>query len=95
MNLDTKERYLAAIWEELLGVPAGPDDNFFDLGGNSMQGMQMAERVARETGLQIKLVRLASQGLSEIAVDLPEAPGSGNRIGFGARLKRLFGGASA
>ncbi|MCF7220948.1 non-ribosomal peptide synthetase [Marilutibacter chinensis] len=94
-SLDPKERYLAAIWEEMLGIRVRPDDNFFDLGGNSMQGMQMAERVARETGLQIKLVRLASQGLSEIAVDLPADPGSGPRPGFGARLKRLFGGASS
>ena len=68
---DARVRYLVDLWSELLGTQVEPGDNFFDLGGNSMLGVQMAERVARDTGLRIKLVRLAAQDLDEIAADLP------------------------
>ncbi|MFJ4952734.1 amino acid adenylation domain-containing protein [Streptomyces sp. NPDC088760] len=33
---------LAAIWESVLGLPVGPDDNFFALGGNSLHAMRVA-----------------------------------------------------
>lgn len=92
---DARVRYLVDLWSELLGIPASPGDNFFDLGGNSMLGVQMAERVARDTGLRIKLVRLASQNLDQIAADLPASFGAGSPIGLSTRLvrnvRRLFG----
>ena len=71
-----------------------PSDNFFDIGGNSMMAVQMAERVARDTGVRIKLMRLAVRSVAEIATDLPEDAGakpasSGNVLG---RIRRLFGG---
>ncbi len=92
---DTRVRYLVDLWSELLGAPASPGDNFFDLGGNSMLGVQMAERVARETGLRIKLVRLAAQDLGQIAADLPCSFGREASSGLSTRLignvKRLFG----
>ena len=40
------ERALAAIWQELLGVAApGVDDDFFDVGGNSLAAMQVVTRI--------------------------------------------------
>ena len=92
---DPRIRYLVDLWSELLEVPVSPEDNFFELGGNSMLGVQMAERVARDTGLRIKLVRLAAQDLAQIAADLPASLGSESAAGLGGRLargvKRLFG----
>jgi acyl-coenzyme A synthetase/AMP-(fatty) acid ligase len=94
--LDPRVRYLIDVWSELLGTRAGPDDNFFDLGGHSMLAVQMANRVARDTGVRIKLIRLGAETLARIAADLPDAapsqvaaPGVGGRIGSG--LRRLLG----
>jgi hypothetical protein len=92
---DPRVRYLAALWSELLGTAAGPDDNFFDLGGHSMLAVQMANRVARDTGARIRLVRLATQTLSQVAAELPDtvvepaagAPGGG----LVRNVMRLFG----
>jgi acyl carrier protein len=40
------EGQVARIWEEVLGLEGiAPDDNFFDLGGNSLDAMRLAERV--------------------------------------------------
>lgn len=94
--LDPRVPYLVGIWSELLGIPAGPDDNFFDLGGHSMLAVQMINRVMRDTGLRIKLIRLGTATLTQIAADLSAAsitrtspPGFGGRVGIG--LRRLLG----
>ncbi|HEY5780481.1 MAG TPA: amino acid adenylation domain-containing protein, partial [Lysobacter sp.] len=92
---DPRVRYLAALWTELLGTAAGPDDNFFDLGGHSMLAVQMANRVARDTGARIRLVRLATQTLSQVAAELPDtvaAPAAGAPgRGLVRNVMRLFG----
>lgn len=47
------EQTLASIWSELLGVEKiGRDDNFFDLGGDSVVSIQTIAR-ARQVGLQL------------------------------------------
>jgi non-ribosomal peptide synthase protein (TIGR01720 family) len=47
------EQTLANIWSELLGVEKiGRDDNFFDLGGDSVVSIQIIVR-ARQAGLQL------------------------------------------
>ncbi|MGW0917278.1 AMP-binding protein, partial [Streptomyces sp. NPDC002784] len=47
---DTEER-LARIWCELLGVDrVGPDDDFFELGGDSLLALQVFDRLARHGG---------------------------------------------
>lgn len=93
---DPRVRYLSEIWSELLGLPAGPDDNFFELGGHSMLAVQMANRVERDTGRRIKLIRLGAETLAQVAAGLPAATedavpagGVGGRISSG--LRRLFG----
>ncbi|WP_123798528.1 amino acid adenylation domain-containing protein [Amycolatopsis keratiniphila] len=38
---------VAAIWEEILGVPVAADDNFFEVGGNSLAAARLAVELAR------------------------------------------------
>ena len=49
--LNEQERLLAEVWSEVLGVTAvGPDDNFFNLGGDSILVIQLVSK-ARRHGL--------------------------------------------
>ncbi|MGY3680972.1 aryl carrier-like protein [Streptomyces sp. TE33382] len=41
---------LLDIWQDVLGVPVGPDDNFFDLGGNSLLAMRVGAALRRHGG---------------------------------------------
>ena len=53
------ERKLAAIFRELLGMnEIGIDDNFFDLGANSLMMVRVVEKIRTEFGLKISLVRV-------------------------------------
>ncbi len=45
------ELWLAACWEDVLGIqPVGVDDEFVDLGGDSLQAMRIISRVRAEIG---------------------------------------------
>jgi acyl transferase domain-containing protein len=56
------ERKIAAIWEDILGVsPVGINDNFFDLGGNSLTGIDLMTRMRKS----LKIQALASYVLYE------------------------------
>jgi amino acid adenylation domain-containing protein len=49
------ERYLAALWEALLSVEeVGATEDFFALGGNSLQAFRVVKRVREELGVQIE-----------------------------------------
>ncbi|HEU4324282.1 MAG TPA: amino acid adenylation domain-containing protein [Roseiflexaceae bacterium] len=51
---DTVEHILLGIWREVLGQPSiGPQDNFFDLGGDSIVGLQVVAR-AKRFGLRLR-----------------------------------------
>jgi len=53
------EERIAAVWCQLLGVEdIGIDDNFFDLGGNSLIGLKVVSRLKRELGTEIAMVKL-------------------------------------
>ncbi len=55
------ERAQAAIWTEVLGIErVGIDDNFFDLGGDSLLAALLFARTARRTGRDIPLSILFS-----------------------------------
>ena len=57
--LTPTERLLAGLWTEVLGVePVGTRDNFFDLGGNSLLGLQMLAHVKKRTGIVLPSVAL-------------------------------------
>ncbi|WP_369929401.1 amino acid adenylation domain-containing protein [Xanthomonas sp. NCPPB 2632] len=53
---DEAEKALAAIWEGLLGLSAiGVNDDFFDLGGHSLLGVQMLTRIRELLGCELAL----------------------------------------
>ncbi|MVO98166.1 non-ribosomal peptide synthetase [Paenibacillus lutrae] len=53
-----RERLLAAVWEDVLGVQnIGIRDNFFDLGGDSVKALQVAARLQRH-GYEAELKEL-------------------------------------
>jgi len=53
------QRRICAAWQELLGVDrVGVDDNFFDLGGNSLVAIQLISAVNRELDTQLTVARL-------------------------------------
>jgi NADP-dependent 3-hydroxy acid dehydrogenase YdfG len=54
MESDT-ERAVAAVWERTLGMMVGAQDNFFDLGGNSLVGTQLIGRLRKRFGLALPL----------------------------------------
>ncbi|MBU7597303.1 amino acid adenylation domain-containing protein [Streptomyces sp. P38-E01] len=47
---ETFESVLLEVWQEVLGVPVGPDDNFFDHGGNSLLAMRVGAALRRRGG---------------------------------------------
>ncbi|BCJ28485.1 type I polyketide synthase [Actinocatenispora sera] len=50
------EAQLAAIWADVLGVPVvGRDDDFFDLGGNSLVAVQLIGKVRTATGVKLPM----------------------------------------
>jgi acyl transferase domain-containing protein/acyl carrier protein len=79
------ERRIAALWERLLGRPTiGRDDNFFDLGGNSLLGMQLIADLDRELGIEITPVELfESPTVGGLARRLGMPAGNDPRAGDG------------
>nr|BBH90794.1 hypothetical protein KTC_55450 [Thermosporothrix sp. COM3] len=65
------EEKLAQIWTEVLGLEkVGVHDNYFDLGGASIQSLEMIAR-AKEQGLEFPLERLFEyQTIAELAAAL-------------------------
>ncbi|MES1245205.1 MAG: condensation domain-containing protein [Acidobacteriota bacterium] len=41
------ERIIASVWSKVLSRPVGVEDDFFDLGGHSLQAMAIVERLRR------------------------------------------------
>jgi acyl carrier protein len=53
------ESRVAALWSEVLGVDdIGVDDDYFELGGNSMAGVQLLWRVGEELGVTLTMRQL-------------------------------------
>jgi hypothetical protein len=47
---------ISALWGECLGHrPVGAEDDFFALGGNSLAGIKIIERVAQDYGVQLSV----------------------------------------
>jgi amino acid adenylation domain-containing protein len=50
------ERQIAALWREILGrEEVGAHDNFFDLGGHSLQATRVVSRLRSELGVELPL----------------------------------------
>ncbi len=53
------ERGIAQVWQEILGVdPIGLHDNFFDLGGNSLAGVRLVQKLRDRLGATLSEVSL-------------------------------------
>jgi epothilone synthetase B len=68
------ERTIQGIWRELLnGVDPGLDENFFDLGGSSLQLVQVHRKLADAFGKAVSLVTLfrrpTIRGLAELLLE--------------------------
>lgn len=74
---------VAALWSALLGVPADRirgDDNFFDLGGQSLLAVSAATAIEQRFGVRFDAQRLVFESLAQIAAQLapsPDRPSSG------------------
>jgi acyl-coenzyme A synthetase/AMP-(fatty) acid ligase len=44
---------VAQVWQDVLGVPFAPDEDFFMLGGNSFLAMRLSMRLDREFGIHL------------------------------------------
>jgi len=56
---DTLELQLTQIWEEILGIqPIGVTDNFFDLGGHSLQAMHLFAQIGQKLNKKIPVTTL-------------------------------------
>ncbi|MDG2536711.1 amino acid adenylation domain-containing protein [Dyella jiangningensis] len=91
---DTRERYLGAVWCELVGADdVRSSDNFFDIGGHSLLAIEMVTRVKRETGIKLNLLDVATSPLASLAAALPEGnlTEPGRTASLGGRLRQLFG----
>ncbi|MGC5016856.1 amino acid adenylation domain-containing protein, partial [Streptosporangium sp. DT93] len=69
------ERWLAAAWQELLGVEqVGVHDGFFDLGGNSLHGTQLIARIRNGLSIELEPRHLfTSRVLEQLAARLDES----------------------
>jgi acyl transferase domain-containing protein len=54
-----RERTVARIWQEVLGIEKiGVQDNFFELGGNSLLGLKVISSLKKELGADVPVVAL-------------------------------------
>ncbi len=79
------ERFLAEAWQDVLGVDrAGLDDSFFDLGGNSIQGATLINRLEATLGQHVYVTALFdTRNLGELATYLA--------VQYDERVSELFG----
>ncbi len=80
---DATERRLATVWESVLGLTGlGRDDDFFDLGGDSILAVQLVTAVARGLDTVVPLAALFDAptiaGMARALAAAP-APGAGAR----------------
>jgi acyl transferase domain-containing protein/acyl carrier protein len=79
------EAQLATVWSEVLGVPAvARDDDFFELGGNSLVAVQLIGQVRKTVGVKLPMRSLFEAatvaGMAELVEKLRAAP---DRTGAG------------
>jgi amino acid adenylation domain-containing protein len=74
------ERTLARIWAEVLDVPlVGVNENFFELGGDSLQATQVVSRIWETLGVDLPLRDLfATPTIAGLAERIADAVGEGS-----------------
>ncbi|MET7878915.1 amino acid adenylation domain-containing protein [Micromonospora profundi] len=73
---DDTERYLARVWEQMLGVEwIGRADDFFALGGNSLLAFRLQRRIKRDLGAVVEVrALLATTSLHRLAELVRQTP---------------------
>ncbi len=59
---DPRLAKMVCLWSEILGVPVGPDENFFHAGGHSVLGVELLVKVREEFGRRLPLGSLVTAG---------------------------------
>jgi amino acid adenylation domain-containing protein len=94
-TMSFSERWLADLWQDLLGVPAlQPGDNFFDLGGHSLLAMTLVAKVEDRTGVRLGILKVANSSLRALAADLSQEAieeGARRSPSLRERALKLFG----
>jgi amino acid adenylation domain-containing protein len=74
-----KEQAVADIYAGLLGLPAvGVEQGFFEVGGNSLQAMQLVSRIHRELGVDIAVTAVfLAPTPRQLAARIEQARGAG------------------
>jgi thioesterase domain-containing protein/acyl carrier protein len=84
-----KERLLAGIWQELLGVEkVGVNDDFFELGGHSLAAVSMMSKIKEATGHKLPLTVLFQHPTLRKLAALLDAKNGFTQNGNG--IKRKF-----
>lgn len=74
------ERYVAAVWSDLLGSEVvNATDNFIELGGHSLLTIRVIARIAKETGVEFGPQDLFSRTLGSMAKQLDALHQDGNK----------------
>jgi NAD(P)-dependent dehydrogenase (short-subunit alcohol dehydrogenase family)/acyl carrier protein len=76
---DDLERTLAGIWQDLFGIhPVGVNDNFFQLGGDSLMAIQLSTRLRDALGVDIPINELFDEPtIAALAVRIEKARRAG------------------
>jgi amino acid adenylation domain-containing protein len=87
------ERLVAEVWKETLEIESvDVGDNFFDLGGHSLQAIRVLARIEEQTGQRINPRLMIYQTLERFAAGLDVGPLADSSAARGGRgpLRRLW-----
>lgn len=85
---DDIEARIAAIWQSVLGLDhVGRDDQFFDLGGRSLQLMQVHAALQQSTGKQIRITEMFARPTIRALAELFGSPGTVMEQGIDAAAR--------
>jgi amino acid adenylation domain-containing protein len=82
---DGLEQSIAAIWEQVLSIgKPGANDNFFDLGGHSLQVVQVQSRLREKLGIDLPVIKLFEhptiRSLAHFLGDAKQEPSLSSKI---------------
>ena len=88
------ERAIAGVWREVLRVPSvGPDENFFDLGGNSLLMLQAHVRLRQSVNTSLSVLDMFRYPTIRLLATAIEPEASGGTGPFGTPDNWAGGGA--
>ena len=68
---DALEATLLETWREILRVDCGPHDNFFEIGGDSLAAVELAQRIGERLNVEVPLATLLSHpSVADLALAL-------------------------